>query len=95
MDQTWRHSAASTILPSYPSAAQAETVRKRDWGLDTCSEGFGVDPCLGAPREYAVQSGWHALRNEGRGKAANHALRCASTTCHPRVKVAQFILRGP
>ena len=27
--------------------------------------------------------GWHALRNEGRGKAANYALRFAPTTCHP------------
>ncbi len=27
--------------------------------------------------------GWHALRNQRRGKAANHALRCAPTTCHP------------
>ena len=28
-------------------------------------------------------AGWHALRNEGRGKVPNHALR-SSGTCHPR-----------
>ena len=35
------------------------------------------------PVRVDKSSGWHALRNEGRGKAANHALRCAPTTCHP------------
>ena len=31
----------------------------------------------------AAQSGWHALRNEGRGGAPNRAFRCDPTTCHP------------
>ena len=45
----------------------------------------------GATLRIAIRDAiwWHALRNEGRGKAGNHALRYAPTTCHPRVKVAR------